>query len=714
MPTNSPRASYDTFTKQDAPTSNTGNYKTINLNGSTTQARQPYLFFNPGIPLGCAIQSATLRLFVRGGFPGTAVNITAERITTAWKEGTLTWNNAPSVTATHAGSVSVTNPALKSNVDVDVTAMLGDVAQGSKFFGIRLRSTTTTATNKQFYSSEASNPLLRPQLIIVWSRAPLPPTDLAPAGGRAVSLAKPTFNWDVNDKEGLSQAAYDVRVATASTVDVTGMLNSGVVYDSGIVQDTVTDHDSSAGGTSRTASVTTTLSSTTITAASGTFSSADVGNTITGTGIPAGTTIATYTSSTTVVLSAAATAAGTVTATITPVFVSLVAGNVRYWQVKYQNSAGQWSPWSDVQGFNRTAKPTFTMNSPVNAGTVTDVSPLVITTLSTAQEAIQYELQEDDGTGLFRTLWKKLKFAAPATAGATYSFTIPAGYIKRTGRNYRVNSWAWDTVDRDVTPGDPPSVSASATFTFTTSATPAPVTVLTATPEGTGQEPGLRLDFNRASGQAAPDFFALKVDGVRIASRIDPADVFLSGTTTLLYRFYLYAFSPRENHTIEIEAVTNNGSAVFQHSQGNATAAVRTDPAGIWLVNDDLNNLTTLQPRRIRLLGSSQPSWSIGESSQVFYPLGRKDPVRVWDTVRGWEGEVSGTVRADDLVGTAALDNLEWMKTDDNVAEQWRVIAGRESFPATVGQLTPPPTRRPGALEYEVTLVVEQVGEFWT
>lgn len=64
------------------------------------------------------------------------------------------------------------------------------------------------------------------------------------------------------------------------------------------------------------ASVGTTLSSTAITAPAGSFHEEDAGRTISGTNIPAGATIASVTSDTAATLSAAATATGTVTATL--------------------------------------------------------------------------------------------------------------------------------------------------------------------------------------------------------------------------------------------------------------------------------------------------------------------------------------------------------------------------------------------------------------
>lgn len=69
-------------------------------------------------------------------------------------------------------------------------------------------------------------------------------------------------------------------------------------------------------GLYRTQSVTTTSGSANVTAASGTVTAKDVGLSITGTGIPAGATIASITNVTTFVISAAATASGSPTATI--------------------------------------------------------------------------------------------------------------------------------------------------------------------------------------------------------------------------------------------------------------------------------------------------------------------------------------------------------------------------------------------------------------
>jgi hypothetical protein len=108
-----------------------------------------------------------------------------------------------------------------------------------------------------------------------------------------------------------------------------------------------------AGRTSEPRSMTigTTNTSTAITGAAGTFNEEDAGRSITGTGIPAGATIASVTSDTAAVLSAAATATGSPTATLP------VDGGSGYGFIG-------WSPLTDAES------ETYTVTA-VNAAAVT-------------------------------------------------------------------------------------------------------------------------------------------------------------------------------------------------------------------------------------------------------------------------------------------------------------------------------------------------------
>ncbi|MDR3082851.1 MAG: hypothetical protein LBV60_18340 [Streptomyces sp.] len=101
----------------------------------------------------------------------------------------------------------------------------------------------------------------------------------------------------------------------------------------------------------RTITVTTTNASTALTAAAGTFNEEDAGRTITGTGIPAGATLASVTSDTAATLSAAATAAGS---------VSAVLGRAQGTAYGFTG----WSPETDAES------ETYTVAA-VNAGTAT-------------------------------------------------------------------------------------------------------------------------------------------------------------------------------------------------------------------------------------------------------------------------------------------------------------------------------------------------------
>lgn len=90
----------------------------------------------------------------------------------------------------------------------------------------------------------------------------------------------------------------------------------------------------------RTITVTTTSGATSLTGSSGTFNPEDAGRKITGTGIPAGATIATVTNSTTAALSANATASGSITATLPDVSLD---------SVKNKYGFRGWSPESSAE-----------------------------------------------------------------------------------------------------------------------------------------------------------------------------------------------------------------------------------------------------------------------------------------------------------------------------------------------------------------------------
>jgi hypothetical protein len=399
-----------------------------------------------------------------------------------------------------------------------------------------------------------------------------------------------------------------------------------------------------------------------------------------------------------------------------PTWAGISADATRWWIVRARDEMGQTSPWADVQSFTRTTKGTGAMSSPPNGGTVEETTPPIITTLTgRAQEAISYTLEQYVAADTeWVEVWSQGRRAAPAASAAAYSFGVPSGKITAAAINYRLTAKLFDDQDRDATPGDPVYVQVQNTFTFVRSATPSPVTVLTAAAEA-NSGPGVLLTFNRAVGQAAPDFFALVVDSKRVMDRIDPADI-IDGGSPIVFSFVYYGAEPYTSHTFEVEAVTFV-SGVLKHSQSNATANYNPKPSGVWLLDDnDPPYRPANPPRRVRLGPGASLSLGIAESGATYHVIGRQDPVDIIDTVSGYEGTVSGRIHTDDPLesGVSSIANLRWMKRPRNVGRRYRLIATGLAIPVQLGVVDGfSPVGDAGAVRaYDVSFAVAQIDEF--
>jgi len=109
------------------------------------------------IPAGQAIQSATLRLYLRYHTTDSALNIGLYRLTGNWVETTVTWNNQPGHSAVYdTTSVGWTNGATYS---WDATMLVRDWYQGTHAnYGLALISEAeATCNQRQFDSRENVN-----------------------------------------------------------------------------------------------------------------------------------------------------------------------------------------------------------------------------------------------------------------------------------------------------------------------------------------------------------------------------------------------------------------------------------------------------------------------------------------------------------------------------------------------------------------------------
>lgn len=125
------------------------------------------------IPQGATIISAKLSLYAyttgsTAGHFGTNNQFYLKRISQAWGENTVTWNNQPATVATNQVLVPAPTSPIQDYPDIDVLALVNDmVANGNNGFMITL-AIEDTSRGIMFYSSNYSNPLKHPKLEIVY------------------------------------------------------------------------------------------------------------------------------------------------------------------------------------------------------------------------------------------------------------------------------------------------------------------------------------------------------------------------------------------------------------------------------------------------------------------------------------------------------------------------------------------------------------------
>jgi len=195
------QATSDTYIIQDNLTwagASSAKYLTVTGTGGGSQ-RLAFLYFNRPFPLGASIVSATLRLYQKGAASGGARELQVRNVAAAWQESKLRFNNAPGVRAVSANSGSQGNGGADGRVwEIDVTAHMQEISDGAAWYGFRIASTNTT----MMYLFSSKSDVFQPSLEVEWADEPDVPSVLSPAGGRAVSLARPTLRTDFVDHGG--------------------------------------------------------------------------------------------------------------------------------------------------------------------------------------------------------------------------------------------------------------------------------------------------------------------------------------------------------------------------------------------------------------------------------------------------------------------------------------------------------------------------------
>jgi hypothetical protein len=159
----------DSWVDENQSGSNFGNSSDFRVRSSAGSSRAySFVRFNVagcGIPGNASVQSATLSAFM---FDAPSNNRTYDvaRASSAWNEGTITWNNRPGVAATSASTTTGTtnNVTLSWNVLTDVQGYVGGTLTNN---GWRISDRINDSTREaRFRSDEAA--ANRPTLTITY------------------------------------------------------------------------------------------------------------------------------------------------------------------------------------------------------------------------------------------------------------------------------------------------------------------------------------------------------------------------------------------------------------------------------------------------------------------------------------------------------------------------------------------------------------------
>lgn len=608
------RSNLDTYANEALPAQNFADRAKLVVNGGgATDARQAFLFFAMPFQPGDTVIEATLQLFTAEAWAG-AQTVTAKRIVDPWKEQRLTWGKRPAVVATNSAATVVTDVPAGTLVEWDLTPMLGDVSGGAPFQGVRLE--LGSHVTRKFWSSENPAGELRPVLVLRWNSAPLPPSNLAPSGGRVISAAKPTLSWRHRDPENDDQAESRVQISTTEVF-------AAPEYDSGWVANTETQWP---------------LSET--------------------------------------------------------AYAGLADADVRFWRVATRDEFGGESEWSDIESFERRTKGALTIVNPaVEPDNYVEelTPPLDFTFTGRTQKAARVDLYSLDA------LERPDEHLDRWQLGPDDSRVHVAKNTLRSGVGYRLIVDAWDDFHRQSMPGDPDFVRRQRDFTYQRSGVPSPVDSLVVADNGYG----VTLTWDDPT---QPDHYCVRVDGHEVEDGIDPEDVFVAGTT------YSYPYARAEGnavHTYEVERVVASAGKA-KHSGPNPTVDFRLHVSGVWLVDDDLSIDGAVLA--VQFITQQQSDLSIGESGTTYDLPYSRVPVRITDSMRGYEGHVGGVLNSVDMKD-------RFLKMKGRVGKTVRLIQHTLNIPVQLAEATGPSPRPAPAPEeqgarFDAGVDVYQVGEF--
>lgn len=362
----------------------------------------------------------------------------------------------------------------------------------------------------------------------------------------------------------------------------------------------------------------------------------------------------------------------------TAAYTALTDNTQYYWKVRIKDANGVASAYSDSASFYYRTLGSLAISVP-SGSTVTSTTPTFTHALTGRTQAyVEYELFEDGVS-----VYKRDRLATTAT-----SFVVPAGYIKDPSASYIMYIRVWDNYDREGLGGALAYTQASKTFTLTTGATQVP-TALAAT-----QVKGhVHLTWTKGT---TPDNFVLLANGVVVDDDIDPALALISGTS---YQWDYYSAIPWTGTAVSYTIRAELSSIL---SASSTASTLEFKPIGVWLIE-------TTGAREVQILGQENIDSKIGEIGVVYFPVGRRDPLRIIDSIRGYEGTVSGVLS--EHVQTLALNLAGIQYIKGHPTADLRLVYGHRNMPVIIAE-TSLELLANGPETYAISFEYYQTGEF--
>lgn len=306
-----------------------------------------------------------------------------------------------------------------------------------------------------------------------------------------------------------------------------------------------------------------------------------------------------------------------------------------YWHVRWK-SGGVWSPWSDTVSYTRQTWSTLTITNP-SSGVVKEPTPPLLATYSPGVSRYRMMvLNASDNKVVSESGWRD---GASAT---TVSWTPQIPLSDAT--NYVLRVDVMDANKRTPSPGDNEYLSATAAFTATFDGTVGAPTLT-----GAAKHPVLPLPQLTFTRSTAPDSFTVKRDGIVVVADLDPADLFVSGTT---YKWSDPTADSSE-HTYAVAAVVND-----KRSDWSSSSSVTVFPAGHWLISTDLSKYAVL-------LDANTDGWEVNDETALFSVVDASNHVQIDGALGNLEGTTAGTLNDSSPAPATAAQmaaNLESMR----------------------------------------------------